>query len=123
MRKTPLAKMTTDELLARFVELVVKQGEALEMLETAAFNRLYPKVAAIVEELENRPCNQRRALLRLYNHANTQVRLTAAQYTSKLAPEAAMRVLEDIVKAKIFPQALHAGMSLAILRGELLGPK
>jgi hypothetical protein len=123
MTKTPLAKMATDELLARFVELVVKQGEALEMLETAAFNKLYPKVAAIVQELESRPGDQRQALLRLYDHANTQVRLAAAQYTSKLAPEAAMRVLEGIVKAKIFPQALHAGMSLDILRGELPGPK
>jgi hypothetical protein len=123
MTKAPLTEMTTDSLLARFVELVVKQGEALEMLETAVFNKLHPNVAAIVQERGSRPGAQRQALLRLYDHANPQVRLAAAQYTSRLAPNAAKHVLEGIVEEKAFPQALHVGMSLAILRGTLSGPK
>jgi hypothetical protein len=111
-----LSKKTTAELLARFVELTTRQGQAVLMLDTARFNKLYPQVTAIVEELGRRPGDQRYALLELYNHPDAQVRMTAATRTMKLAPDAAMQVLQEIVDAKVAPQAFDAGMTLGLLR-------
>ena len=106
------ANASIDDLVARFIEIGVKQDEALLEDRTAEFNRLYKQKSAIIAELRAREGDQRRALIPLYNHPNMQVRLNAATATLATAPEAARQVLEDIQASKMPPQALHAGMTI-----------
>jgi uncharacterized protein DUF2019 len=64
------------------------------------------------EDLRTRDGDQRRALLRLYDHPNAQVRLKAAKTTLAVAPEAARRTLQAIVDSLEYPQEGAAGMML-----------
>jgi hypothetical protein len=104
--------LTVDELVERFISITLQQSEALLMDELATFNRLFRDMEAVKEELKSRPGDQRRALLRLYDHPNAQVRLKAAKATLAVAPMAARRLLEAIAASLEYPQAGEAGMSL-----------
>ena len=81
------------------------------MDEIAEFNRLYGQMDAVKKELKSRPGDQRRALLTLYDHPNIQVRLTAAEGTLAVAPEAARGLLQSIKDSREYPQAADAGMT------------
>jgi hypothetical protein len=59
-----------------------------------------------------RGAGKRLALLRLYDHPNMQVRLTAAKRTLGVAPEAARKVIQAVYDSKWYPQAGEAGMTL-----------
>ena len=70
------------------------------MDDNAKFNRLFWQMEAVEGQLKARIGDQRRALLRLYDHPNAQVRLTAAKATLAVAPEAARRLLRTIADLK-----------------------
>jgi len=112
MKSTRLTQLTVEHLVARFAEIGSAQDDALLYDEIAKFNRLYREKTSVLEELRSRDGDQRRALLRLYDHPNIQVRLNAAKATLAVAPEAARRLLEDIATRKDVPQGGDAGMSL-----------
>jgi hypothetical protein len=119
MRRIALQDMTSEQLVEKFAAIAIKQDEALLWNELAAFNRLYGQMDEVDRELKSRPGDQRRLLLRLYEHPNAQVRLKAATRTLAVAPDAARRVLEGIANSRKFPQAGDAGMTLDGLdRGE-----
>jgi hypothetical protein len=112
MTSIALSKMSVEQLLARFADIGVAQDEALLGNETGRFNRLFQSMRDIVQELKERPDDQRRALLSLYTHPDMQVRLKAAKNTLAVAPNEARKVLEEISASGWQPQAGDAGMSL-----------
>jgi hypothetical protein len=112
MKRAGLRNISVEELVERFVEIAFEQHEALLAEETAKYNRLFDRMQEVEDELGSREGDQRRALLRLFNHPNAQVRLKAATATLALVPEDARAVLQAIKDRHEFPQALHAGMTL-----------
>ena len=115
MKGRPVAEMTSDELVERFVEISVEQGKASAFFETARFNRLYGKLSAVVRELRARPGDERHRLLKLYDHPDLQVRLNAAERAYALDPEAAIATFQAIKDSRQYPWAGDAGMSLSLL--------
>ncbi|TAK50335.1 MAG: DUF2019 domain-containing protein [Xanthobacteraceae bacterium] len=104
--------MSVDQLIARFAEIGVAQDYALLGRETARYNRLFDQMHAVVDELKGRPGDERRALLKLYDHPNMQVRLKAATNSLAVAPVAARQMLEAIKASNWPPQAGTAGMTI-----------
>ncbi|MBI4275957.1 MAG: DUF2019 domain-containing protein [Rhizobiales bacterium] len=110
-----LSEITVDQLVQRFTVIALDQHRAILDDDNAKFTRLYRQMEAAELELKTRIGDQRRALLRLHNHQNAQVRLTAAIATLAVAPDAARRVLQNINDRAEFPQAADAlGMIRAL---------
>jgi predicted restriction endonuclease len=122
MTSVDLRRMTVNQLVERFTEIALAQDEALLMDEIAKFNRLFDQMEAVKAELKGRDGDQRRMLLRLYNHRNIQVRLKAAKATLAVAPEAARRVIQQIADSREYPQAGDAGMTLVNLDRGIFRP-
>src|SRR5712691_3930772 len=122
MTPSKLADMTVEQLVERFAAIALGQDQALLMHEYAKFNRLFDEMQAVGRELKGRNGDQRRALLRLYDHPNAQVRLKAVKATLAVAPEAARRTLRSIAESREYPQAGEAGMSLANLERGIFKP-
>jgi hypothetical protein len=114
--------MTVDQLLDRYILIGVDQDKALLRSEHAKFNRLFDEMDAIENELRRRDDDQRRTLLRLYDHPNAQVRLNAMKATLALAPEVARRALEALAASREYPQAGDAGMTLDALDDGIFKP-
>jgi hypothetical protein len=91
-----LRDMTVAQLVENFAAMGVEQNKALRWDDHSEFTRLYWQMDAIKNELKNRPGDQRRALLALFDHPDMQVRLKAAKGTLAVEPEAARRMLEQI---------------------------
>ena len=117
-----LGKLSTEELVSRFVEIGVRQDQAIFRDDNAAFNRLFDRMQAVQQELKRRGGDQRRALMPLYSHQNMQVRLMAAKSTLAVAPEQARRMLEAIADSGWQPQAGDAGMCLISLDRGVFNP-
>ena len=122
MTRTRISKLSDNRLVEEFVVIGVRQDEALLRSEIGRFNRLFDQRAAIEAELKCRPGDQRRILMRLYEHENAQVRLNAAEATLAVAPVEARQLLEDIAASRRFPQAGDAGMSLTYLDNGIYKP-
>lgn len=112
MKQTGLERMSVDQLVARFVDIALAQDQALLMDEYAKFNRLYGEMEAIEHQLRARDGDQRRTLVRLYEHPNAQVRLKAATATLAVVPQAARQKLQAIADSREYPQAGDAGMTI-----------
>ncbi|MBL8583373.1 MAG: DUF2019 domain-containing protein [Rhizobiaceae bacterium] len=110
-----LAKITTEELVDRFVDLSIREGIASFEFDTRTFNRLFARHSAIARELRSRPGDQRFALFPLYKHPDMQVRLNAIGSTFALNREAAERELRFIARNAPDPQGFDARMSLSML--------
>ena len=96
MKRIDIPEMTVEQLVERFAAIATDQDEAMRKDDNAKFTRLFWQMEAVEGELKARLGDQRRALLRLYDHPNTQVRLTAAKATLAVAPESARRLLQTI---------------------------
>jgi HEAT repeat protein len=114
--------MTVAQLVELFTGVALAQDEALLMNDIANATRLYWKLKKLEGELKARKTDERRALLKLYNHANMQVRLKAAKATLAVAPEAARQELQAIADSREYPQAGEAGMSLRNLDRGIFKP-
>jgi ParB-like chromosome segregation protein Spo0J len=115
MKKTNLREMSVDQLVERFTAIALDQDKALLRNEYAKFNRLFERMEEVKGELKARDGDQRRALLRLYDHPNAQVRLKAVKATLAVAPERARRMLEIMAESGEYPQAGDAGMTIDAL--------
>ena len=122
VKRSEIQSMSIDRLVQRFVEIGEKQDHSLLMDRFAEFNRLYKEKATVVEELKAREGNQRRALLRLYDHPNMQVRLNAVKATLAVAPQQARLALKSIADSHHYPQAGEAGMSIINLDRGIFKP-
>lgn len=122
MKRLDLSTIETNDLVRRFAEITREQDKALLTGQTAKFNRLFADMKAVHDELKGRPGDQRRALMRLYEFPNMQVRLQAAKLTLAVAPAEARSQLQAIADSKWFPQAGDAGMSLSNLDDGIFKP-
>ncbi|MDR3516341.1 MAG: DUF2019 domain-containing protein [Azospirillaceae bacterium] len=115
MKKKDLKNVTMDRLVEMFEEIGIAQYEALWDYNTTKFNWLYARMDAIAQELRRRGLEARRALMRLYDHPNVQVRLKAAQRSYGAAPVEARDCLEGIAETEMYPQAADARLSIGNL--------
>lgn len=122
MKRVDLSQMTVEQLVERFAAMALEQDQAELMEDNAKFARLYWQMDAVEKELKARGGDQRRSLLRLYDHANAQVRLAAAKATLAVAPMEARQKLEAIASSHQFPQAGDAGMTLTNLDRGFFNP-
>ena len=112
----PLLKdLSLDQLVKRFVDLALEEDRGLLQGDITRVNKLGEALHAISTEMKSREGDQRRALLRLYDHPNIEVRLTAAKASLAVAPEMARRVIQAIADSGEYPQAAYAGMALSSL--------
>ena len=114
--------MTINQLVECFATIARKQNEALLMNDISKVNRLFDRLEAIEQVLKSRDGDQRRALLRLYDDRNAQVRLKAVKATLAVAPDAARKMLQAIADFHEFPQAGEAGMSIRALNEGIFRP-
>ncbi len=122
MKRSGLSSLSVDKLVECFIEITLAQDEALLMDDYSRFNHLFVQMEAVKAELKGRSGDGRRALLRLFDHPNAQVRLKAAKATLAIDPQGARSVLEMIAKSQDYPQAGEAGMSLWNLDGGIFKP-
>ena len=115
-------EMTVEQLVELFTVIALDQDEAILANDNATFSRLFKKMEEVKQELKVRNGDQRRALLRLYNHPNTHVRLKAAIATLAVAPQAARRMLEAIADSGEYSHAGDAGMTLVNLDRGIFKP-
>jgi enoyl reductase-like protein len=123
MKHAKLGTMTEVELIQRYIEIGVAQDEALLMDQTTLFNRLYDLRKEVEAQLKERTGDQRRLLLRLYDHPNVQVRLNAVEDTLAVEPQLARTTLETIAASGQYPQAGYAGMTVAALEQGTFKPE
>jgi hypothetical protein len=134
MTQMNLKILTIDQLIDRFAEIAIAQEKAGDDLvgrlwdsngedtDTSEVDRLYDDMEKIDEELRVRGKDARLALTRLYNHKNTQVRLKAAVRSLGVAPVEARKVIEQISRSDLYPQAGDAGMTLVNLERGIFKP-
>ncbi len=108
-------QMTVDQLVERFIKLALEQDDALLGDDIAKVNHLFDQLEIIEAELKRRPGDQRRALLRLYDHSNPQVRVKAIKATLAVTPKMARDALQMLASSGEYPQAGEAGMSIRAL--------
>lgn len=122
MKTTNLRTLSVAELVDRIVAGGLAQFEAELQSDIGKQNKCVTQAMAIAEELKRRPGDQRSALLRLYEHPNVQVQLTAAKLTLAVAPTAARKLIQAIADSKKYPQAMDAGMCLSALDQGIFKP-
>jgi hypothetical protein len=122
MKRQNLRDMSVDQSVERFTSITLDQDEALRTSSHAKYNRLFDEMEAVKQELRARQGDQRRALLRLYDHPNAQVRLKAVKATLALAPDLARRMLQTIAESREYPQAGDAGMTIDALGRGIFKP-
>lgn len=103
-----LAGMTAEALIERFLDIALRQGDALDRSEIPRFNRLYGQLDAVELALKERDGDQRLRLLPFLGHASAQVRLRAACAVRDLAPSEAIRALQALSDRDEYPQAADA---------------
>ena len=114
--------MTVDDLVQRFATLGLEEDKAILHDDNEEFTRLFWEMEAVEGELKSRQGDQRRALTRLYDHRNVQVRLCAAKATLAVVHLEARGLIETIAKSHEFPQAGDAGMTLRALDEGIFKP-
>lgn len=122
IKRANLKDMSVDELVERFTSITLDQDKALRTSSHAKYNRLFDEMEAVKQELRARHGDQRRALLRLYDHPNAQVRLKAVKATLAVAPDLARHMLETIAESREYPQAGDAGMTIDALDRGIFKP-
>lgn len=111
--------MSAEDLAALFEKYALAQDHAQMFDDIPKVNKLFSKIEDIKRELRRREGDQRRLLMRFYDHSNAQVQLKAAKATLAIAPKEARELLTRIAATRIPPQALDARMCLWMLdRGE-----
>jgi hypothetical protein len=107
---------SVQELVAQFVSIGLAQYDAVYVVDTKKYNRLYARMQDIRKELRRREGDQRRALLPLLNHPNVQVRMMAAHTVLTISPDLARKAFESVRDSEIFPQAADAAGTLRALQ-------
>lgn len=110
-----LKTAANEELVELFAKIALKQYDAIEGGDNVRFRTLFKQIDDVSNELRSRDGDQRRMLMALYVHDNSQVRLKAAVHTLAVAPVEARAELESIARLKWEYQAGDAGMTLCLL--------
>ena len=123
MKPVSFENMSVDELVERFSMLAVEQDGARREENIRGVNQLYDALKDVEGELRLRDGDQRRALLRLYDHKNSQVRLKAAEATLAVAPDAARHMLQALADSREYPQSADARSAIRYLEKGIYKPK
>src|SRR5438105_5392652 len=123
MKMVALQDMAVDQLVERFSALALEQDRALLQENVSRVNQLYDALKDVEFELKPRDGDQRRALLRLYDHPNPQVRVKAVKATLATEPSTARRMLQAIAESHEHPQAAEAASSIRYLNEGTYKPK
>jgi hypothetical protein len=115
-------RASVQELVARFVSIGLAQYDALYVVDTKKFNRLYRDMEDVRNELKRKEGDQRRALLPLLDHPNLQVRMKAANSVLAISPHLARKALESVRDSGVFPQAADASGMLSALENGTFVP-
>src|SRR5688500_3313853 len=94
MKVSTSKEWSVDDWVQQFAATALEQDNALLKDDIPKVNRLFDRLEAIEAELKGREGDQRRALLRLYDHPNPHVRLKAVLATLAVAPEVARQTLQ-----------------------------
>lgn len=121
-RPDRLKALSVEQLVERFADLALQQYQAELHGEIAKQNRFIQQGWGVEEELKNRPGDQRRALVRLFEHPNAQVRLNAATATLATIPTEARMALENLAASNVYPQSGEAGGRLRNLDSGFFKP-
>jgi hypothetical protein len=122
VKRVNVREMTVDQLVDHFTILALDQDKALLREDIARVNQLYDQLKLVEMELKSRGDDERKALLKLYQHPNPQVRVKALKATLAVAPIAAREMLEVIADSREYPQAGEAGMSIRALERGIFKP-
>ena len=112
MKIRKVSALSTTQLVEKFIETAITQGDALLVWDTRTYNHLYDKMLDIERELKSRPGDQRSVLLSLLSHPNIAVRWKAAVATLMIAPTAAREALYSVATAQYMPISGHASSTL-----------
>ena len=123
MKQSALSRLTNEALVEAYVDVGIRQDQALDRFDNKIFNRLYARNSAIADELKSRPGDQRIHLVPLLQHPNWQVRLNAAKELLVVAPDEARDTLAAIAESRHFPHAGDAGMCLWTLEQGIFEPQ
>ena len=108
MNRIKLQNSTVEQLIAQFLDIALRQHEAMRRNRNSEYNRLFDQMEAVEQELRKRTGDQRRALLPLLDHPNPQVRLKSAIATLSIAPVMARQTLQTISDREEYPEAVDA---------------
>lgn len=122
MTADSLSGVSVADLISRFTAAALAQYHADMDFNIKTINKAVKEMMAIAAELKARPGDQRSALLQLYDHPNTRVRLSAARLSFALAPVRARAVIQAIADSKKFSTALDAGMCLSAIDQGIFKP-
>ena len=122
MTADDLHKMSVHDLVSRFTAAALGQYRADMNFDMKTIKKCVYEMRDITAELRARPGDQRSALLQLYDHPNTRVRLSAARLSFALAPVRARAVIQEIADSKKFSTALDAGMCLSAIDQGIFKP-
>jgi hypothetical protein len=108
-----LGKMTDEELVRAYEDVVVKQDESFKYARNAAFNDQYLERQAVADELRSRPGDQRAMLASLFKSRMPWVRICVAQDTLSLNEARARMHMEYIGEHARAPYKGHALSALS----------
>lgn len=125
-----LKSLTTEELVDLFAHISESRGDAIfdsvlppddpsvAVEREAALQKseeLFWEMKAVDDELRSRGLVARRALMRLYDYPDWQVRLDAATWTLGIAYDQARTVIQTVANSKSPDQSFDARMTLVSL--------
>jgi Domain of unknown function (DUF2019) len=110
MKKGDWAKQSIQDLVAAYLDVSLKEADAVERGETAKVRRLFEKRMQLDRLIRSRGLPARKSLIPLLDHRNAQVRLNAAKHLLAVAPTEARATLEDLAAHGPSQQRGDAGM-------------
>ena len=107
------SSVSVDDLLKNFERACLNQYDTYLHRDITRFNNEFQILVDIKNELQSRGAEARRALIRLLNNKNKQVRLQAAKFVYAVAKDEAKMCLQNLA-AGPFPddQVFSARMCL-----------
>ncbi len=96
MKQASLVHLSIDELVNLFRQNATEQDRVIFKEQVSKYEEVFRESDTITAELQKRGPGALRALMRLYDDPNMQVRLQAARLTVGIAPAEAQGVLKNI---------------------------
>ena len=122
MKNTDVSALSNEQLVAMYVDVSIRQADALLRNDLRRVNRLVDRQRIITETLRARGTEARRALIPLldyvgqkspwFSQERAQVRLNAATTLLAIVPEKARATLEELAARGPGDQKLSASMCL-----------
>lgn len=110
MKRDDWAKQSIQYLIAAYLDVSLREADAVERCETAKVRRLFDERMKVDRSIRARGLEARKSLMPLLKHRNAQVRLNAAKHLLAVAPNEARATLADLAAHGPSQQRGNAGM-------------